>query len=175
MGPTSFITLSFLVYLAASPFLEATEVLKGYACPEFWDFFEDNCYRYFSEKKAWKEAEDVCQSLGTHLVSIQSKQESCHLRKYLTKFLPNGDVWIGLHNPQKTPGSAFWQWTDSLALKHSAWNPGQPNNYANTGEFCAELWKSTDFKKWNDEMCNRKNSFVCKATVESIQEEFACK
>uniref|UniRef100_H9GHF5 Uncharacterized protein n=1 Tax=Anolis carolinensis TaxID=28377 RepID=H9GHF5_ANOCA len=66
-------------------------------CPENWLHYKDNCYGYFPEKKCWKDAE----SWDAHLVSILSKRECCRVRKFLSKFQPDGDIWIGLHNPSK--------------------------------------------------------------------------
>ncbi|XP_061438618.1 C-type lectin LmsL-like isoform X2 [Rhineura floridana] len=178
MGPAAYhvITLGFLSCLVASHSTEAAALIAGShsPCPRDWLFYEGNCYGYFSDKKCWKEAEEECQKQGSHLASILSKQECCHLRRYLSKFLPDGDVWIGLHNPQKDPRSTSWQWSDGLVFDHTEWSPGQPNNYGEAGEFCVELWRSTGFKRWNDEVCRRKNSFVCKYEAQMNEEEIDC-
>ncbi|XP_053114504.1 C-type lectin BpLec-like [Hemicordylus capensis] len=178
MGPLASVALGLLGYLAASPFLEAAEeepVAYSNPCPEHWLFYEGSCYGYFPDKKCWKEAESACQEMGAHLASIQSKGECCHLRKYLSRYRPDGDVWIGLHNPKKSLGSTdAWQWSDGSFFDHSQWSEGQPNNYGKVGEFCTELWKSTGFRKWNDESCRRENSFVCKYELAGEQGGAAC-
>uniref|UniRef100_L7MZN6 C-type lectin domain-containing protein n=1 Tax=Anolis carolinensis TaxID=28377 RepID=L7MZN6_ANOCA len=70
-------------------------------CPANWMYYKDNCYGYFRQKKDWNEAEVKCQSWNAHLVSILSKKEACRVRKFLTRFQPDGNIWIGLHNPSK--------------------------------------------------------------------------
>ncbi|KAJ6651539.1 hypothetical protein lerEdw1_020874 [Lerista edwardsae] len=173
MGPMVYVTLGLLGCLAASPFLAAA--MPGAdlnLCLEGWFFMEGSCYRYFPEKVCWREAEEACQTLGAHLASIRSKKECCRLRTYLSRFRPNGDIWVGLHNPLKDPGTTSWEWSDGLPFDHSQWSKGQPNNYGEVGEFCAELWKSTGFRRWNDESCHRKNSFVCKYLAQP--EDAAC-
>ncbi|XP_077791742.1 C-type lectin BpLec-like [Podarcis muralis] len=143
-------------------------------CPTDWLFYEGSCYGYFSDRKCWKEAEEECQQQGSHLASILTKKECCRLRRYLSRFRPDGDVWIGLHNLAKTPGSTSWQWSDGLIADHTQWSTGQPNNHGKTGEWCVELWRTTGFRKWNDELCSRKNSYVCKYEAEMSAAENGC-
>ncbi|XP_062837345.1 C-type lectin BpLec [Anolis carolinensis] len=173
MGPGAYVSLGLLTCLASVHFLKAETDPKDSAspCPENWLHYKDNCYGYFPEKKCWKDAEKECQSWDAHLVSILSKRECCRVRKFLSKFQPDGDIWIGLHNPSKFPDRSFWEWTDGQPMDHTQWSLGQPNNYGNTGEYCTEIWRSSEFKKWNDEICERKNSFICKFSLEETEDE----
>ncbi|XP_062839529.1 regenerating islet-derived protein 4 isoform X1 [Anolis carolinensis] len=181
MGPGAYVSLGLLTCLASAPFIKgpinfvitAATGLKVSAtlCPENWMYYKDNCYGYFPQKKDWKEAEKECQSRNAHLVSILSKKEACRVQKFLSRFQPDGDIWIGLHNPSKFLGRLLWEWTDGQHMDHSQWSPEEPNNFENRGEFCAEIWKSSEFKKWNDETCDVKNSFICKLSLEETEEQ----
>ncbi|XP_060135749.1 C-type lectin BpLec-like [Zootoca vivipara] len=179
MGTTAYIivALSILGHWAGSPSAAAAaESMEGPTspCPTDWLFYEGSCYGYFSDRKCWREAEEECQQQGSHLASILTKKECCRLRRYLSRFRPDGDVWIGLHNLAKAPGNGSWQWSDGLIADHTQWSTGQPNNHGKTGEWCVELWRTTGFRKWNDELCSRKNSFVCKYEAEMAATENDC-
>ena len=69
--------------------------------------------------------------------------------------------------PYKTPSS--WMWSDGAAMNHTAWAPGQPNNFW-WGERCirsvnTELGSGAG--TWDDHKCWLKsaNSLVCKMSV----------
>lgn len=44
-------------------------------CAEGWVAFRGNCYFHFAERDTWLEAEQHCQELNAHLVSITSQEE----------------------------------------------------------------------------------------------------
>lgn len=44
-------------------------------CPEGWLEFKGSCYLHFEERDTWSEAEQRCQELNAHLVSITSPEE----------------------------------------------------------------------------------------------------
>lgn len=48
-------------------------VVQG--CPEGWLEFKGSCYLHFAERDTWSEAEQRCQELNAHLVSITSLEE----------------------------------------------------------------------------------------------------
>lgn len=48
-------------------------VVQG--CPEGWLEFRGSCYLHVAERDTWAEAEQRCQELGAHLVSITSQEE----------------------------------------------------------------------------------------------------
>lgn len=44
-------------------------------CEQGWEEFRGNCYLHFSERETWSSAEQRCQELNSHLVSITSQEE----------------------------------------------------------------------------------------------------
>jgi lectin-like protein len=82
----------------------------------------------------WFQAEAEANSLGGHLVAINSAEEEQLL---LTLFGGTEPFWIGLTD-QVVEG--VFVWTDGEPLTYSNWAPGEPNNendedYVNTNDF----------------------------------------
>uniref|UniRef100_A0A3Q4MXH7 C-type lectin domain-containing protein n=1 Tax=Neolamprologus brichardi TaxID=32507 RepID=A0A3Q4MXH7_NEOBR len=77
-------------------------------CPDDWVEFMGSCYRHFTERDTWAEAEKHCQELNAHLVSISSQEEQQFL-------ISNGEEyqWIGLSD--KDMQNVF-HWTDGSPL-----------------------------------------------------------
>lgn len=44
-------------------------------CAEGWLDFRGSCYLHFAERYTWTDAEQRCQELNAHLVSISSQEE----------------------------------------------------------------------------------------------------
>nr|XP_028603551.1 C-type lectin lectoxin-Thr1-like [Podarcis muralis] len=155
MGRLAFFGLSFLI---AAPFLRGAEAA---CCHMEWLPYGPYCYKLFSDKVSWAEAEIACQYyfLGGHLASIHSTEQSAELAKYIIKYRKDGSgVWIGLRDPLK---NRQWQWMDRSSNSYKNWNAGEPNNQ-NNNENCVELWADTGYMKWNDENCNfARRSYLC--------------
>ena len=61
-------------------------------CPTEWSRFKNHCYYNFHFEKPFNDAEAICQSYGSHLVSIHSQAEADYIfRKY---FLKSSKNWI---------------------------------------------------------------------------------
>uniref|UniRef100_A0A8C0G9X1 C-type lectin domain-containing protein n=1 Tax=Chelonoidis abingdonii TaxID=106734 RepID=A0A8C0G9X1_CHEAB len=127
------------------------------SCPPEWLFYQGHCYAFFPE-------EVQCQyhRKGAHLASIITKAEGNTVARYITESGATGHVWIGLHDPRQVSAQSLrWTWTYGSLYRYSRWNVGEPYNL-NDSEYCIELLKGTGFKNWNDQVCNRKNGYVCK-------------
>lgn len=59
---------------------------SGLSCPPFcapglrfcspgWDAFQGACYKHFSTRRSWEEAETQCRMYGAHLASISTPEE----------------------------------------------------------------------------------------------------
>uniref|UniRef100_M9T1P0 Lectin-Cyl-1 n=1 Tax=Cylindrophis ruffus TaxID=186578 RepID=M9T1P0_CYLRU len=137
-------------------------------CPNnYWFFYNNYCYKYFSLLLNWNDAEIYCndQVMGGHLASIHDEAESFQLFQYLFQYpLIFGNVWIGLRDPHKRRN---WEWSDGSSFNYTSWNQGEPNNLLYR-EYCVELWAWSKYVKWNDENCKSPRGFLCKYQLKNV-------
>uniref|UniRef100_A0A803TGW5 C-type lectin domain-containing protein n=1 Tax=Anolis carolinensis TaxID=28377 RepID=A0A803TGW5_ANOCA len=75
------------------------------SCDRGWLSYRGFCYGFFQERKTWAEAEVDCISMGGHLASIHSSEESDRVAKYIASYSQsNKNVWIGMHVPTGVSG-----------------------------------------------------------------------
>ena len=139
--------------------------------------FNGNRYYYFDYSLSWSEAEQYCESIGGHLVCINSQEEQNMLIE-LTVNATKKNAWIGAHAVD-----GEYCWTSGEAFTYENWAPGEPNNVFNT-QFTAMMYlknSSYDTGLWNDENENGRNwtgyylsdfGFICEiGTIEQPTEE----
>lgn len=66
---------SHIIILTSMNFQAGLLLSAVQGCAEGWTEFMGSCYIHFDERETWAGAEQRCQELNSHLVSITSQQE----------------------------------------------------------------------------------------------------
>uniref|UniRef100_A0A673JT27 Neurocan core protein-like n=1 Tax=Sinocyclocheilus rhinocerous TaxID=307959 RepID=A0A673JT27_9TELE len=127
---------SFLYCTSHSLSLSDTE-----GCEHNWRKFHGHCYRYFTRRHTWEDAEKDCREHSGHLASIHSTQEQDFING-----LCHENTWIGLNDRMVEDD---FQWTDNMDLQYENWRENQPDNFFAGGEDCVVMIAHEN-GKWND-------------------------
>lgn len=108
----------------------------------------DGCslYFYYPVAGTSSAAESFAQTLGGHIVSIQSATENACLANELNAHGYSGVIWIG-YTDVVTEGAFLW--LDGSPFGYTNWAPSEPNN-SGGNENCTQMYPNG---QWNDLNC----------------------
>uniref|UniRef100_A0A8C2E4Z6 Neurocan core protein n=1 Tax=Cyprinus carpio TaxID=7962 RepID=A0A8C2E4Z6_CYPCA len=122
-------------------------------CEHNWRKFHGHCYRYFTRRHTWEDAEKDCREHSGHLASIHSTQEQDFING-----LCHENTWIGLNDRMVEED---FQWTDNMDLQYENWRENQPDNFLAGGEDCVVMIAHENGNR-NDVPCNYNLPYICK-------------
>ncbi|KAM8779681.1 C-type lectin domain family 6 member A-like [Rhynchonycteris naso] len=143
-------------HLSLTCFNEGTRVTgKNWGCcPSTWKAFGSSCYFISTEENIWSDSEEICVSMGAHLVVINSKAEQNFIVQELNQSV---SYFLGLSDPQKNDK---WQWIDqtSYTANVKLWHRNEPNFKT---EKCASIVFWDGVWGWNNVHCDSKRYSIC--------------
>ena len=117
-----------------------------------------NGHHYMSGgHKTWHLARDYCESLGGHLLRIESPAENT----FVSRSFPGGGYWIDVSDAEQ---ENVWTNSKREPLQYTNWAPGQPNgngfdpNFAHAGY----LFNGDGYPHgWYNHPSGRRIAFIC--------------
>ena len=120
------------------------------------------CFRYFSDKLRWRDAQAACMTWGGNLASITSQSEASFISEVTNTPLNSGFAWIGLN--YRGRDHQDWAWDDGTKYspeKYTNWKLGQPDSTRPRESGCCQecvmietqIADPTEQGKWYDNHC----------------------
>ena len=107
-------------------------------------------YELYDNSMSWQDAEDFCESMGGHLITIDSSFENQLACDMISEH--QGYCWIGL-SYNKSAG--VWQWVNGEKYSYKNWYKASYESDVNNGQYYAmmypmDVWNTKYSGKWNN-------------------------
>lgn len=152
------ILLIFIIILTLSIYIKV-DASENEFVPEDAFEFNNHSYKLFDSGCTQKQAIEICENLGGHLLTITSEEEQTFINSMIEDCTMK-NIWLG--------GSYVnneWYWITDEKFTYVNWNDGEPNNVFNSQNAImmytyhgADNDNNTiEIGKWNDENENGRN------------------
>ncbi|KAM8876938.1 secretory phospholipase A2 receptor [Synchiropus picturatus] len=133
---------------------------------EPWVFFRGAEYLLAKQPFDWDTVSLACQMMGSHLLSIHSRDELHFIKERLRKLslLPS-NWWIGLSVGQQ--GEEV-RWSDKTEVEFQNWADVSVPNQARQNGMCVTMSSSSG--KWSTSKCGDHHNYICKRKTVSLVE-----
>ena len=121
-------------------------------------------YKVYNFSLVWNEAEEFCENMGGHLVTITSDSEQRFVHNLILERGHKEYYWLGGYRTEY----GTWRWITAEQPVYSNWAEGQPDNYRGI-EDVLMMYRSDNYHnrvrsgQWNDTNHNsiQDFGFVC--------------
>lgn len=135
-------------YMEDNSAADTSETAEAYIPADAYEY-GGHSYVEIYTKVSWSEAEAICESMGGHLVVIDSQAEN----DYIVSII-DGDCWIGA-----SCDSAYnWSTVTGGSLTYTNWDEGEPSG---GDENCAVIYTDGLWNDRTDEASWHVDGFVC--------------
>ncbi|XP_063953416.1 macrophage mannose receptor 1-like isoform X1 [Lytechinus pictus] len=120
-----------------------------------WISAADRCYKFYDTPSTWQDAQNYCQDIDGHLISVNSEAEQAVVSTQAN--FGGSTLWIGLRMDSGTYG-----WSSGETLGYTNWAPNQPDSrYGSSGGNCVEVLDTSNNGEWSTMTCTATQSFMC--------------
>lgn len=144
-------------------FTPSTTMALATEIPDSAKDFDGHSYEVYNIGETWENAEQYCEKLGGHLLTITSSEEQKFIQT-LIKDEAKDYYWLGY---LKNDASGKYEWITNESSNYTNWQSGQPNNYQGKEKYGC-IFKSNGrwFDNWNNDvesswLYKTKSGFIC--------------
>ena len=88
------------------------------------EYYNGHTYQLFRAGMLWKDAEEFCESIGGHLVTIRDEEEN----EFVGNMVGNAGVTYAAIGFTDEEVEGEWKWITGEQDTYTNWNRGEPNN-----------------------------------------------
>lgn len=104
----------------------------------------------------WEDAKSACAAEGATLAILSTREEGDLLHASVGPKLASRSVWVGFNDIAR---EGSFRWVSGERASFASWKAGEPNDFGDEGEDCAE-WFPED-GKMNDLPCSAARPYLC--------------